>query len=62
MQRQLTLLEAEALRHEAMAKADQDHKSEHQEVADALRWAIRRIGENYEDRRQISLPAIWFRG
>lgn len=45
MGRRLELIEGEALRHEAMGMADPERRSEHQEVAEALRWALRRLRE-----------------
>lgn len=43
--RELTLLEAEILRHEAMAMADPDRRGEHEEVAAALRQALAALRE-----------------
>ena len=38
--RRLALIEAEYLRHVAMARADPDRRDEHEEVAGALAWAL----------------------
>lgn len=38
--RRLELIEAEYLRHMAMAMADPDRRDEHEEVAGALAWAL----------------------
>ena len=38
--RRLELIEAEYLRHMAMARADPDRRDEHEEVAGALAWAL----------------------
>lgn len=38
--RRLELIEAEYLRHMAMARADPDRRDEHEEVAAALAWAL----------------------
>ena len=38
--RRLELIEAEYLRHMAMALADPDRRDEHEEVAGALAWAL----------------------
>lgn len=38
--RRLELIEAEYLRHMAMALADPDRRDEHKEVAGALAWAL----------------------
>lgn len=43
--RELTLLEAEILRHEAMAMADPDRRGEHEEVTAALRQALAALRE-----------------
>lgn len=43
--RELTLLEAEILRHEAMAMADPDRRGEHEEVAAALHQALAALKE-----------------
>lgn len=43
--RELTLLEAEALRHEALALADPARRGEHEEVAAALRQALAALRE-----------------
>ena len=52
MDRWLQLIEAEILRHEAMALADPDRRGEHEEVAAALRRALAALREEkaHEDR------------
>ena len=52
MDRRLKLIEAEILRHEAMALADPDRRGEHEEVAAALRQALAALREEkaHEDR------------
>ena len=45
MDRWLKLIEAEILRHEAMALADPDRRGEHEEVAAALRQALAALRE-----------------
>lgn len=43
--RRLALIEAEYLRHMAMARADPDRRDEHEEVAGALAWALDSLGK-----------------
>lgn len=43
--RRLELIEAECRRHAALARVDAARRAEHEEVAEALAWALRRIGE-----------------
>lgn len=43
--RRLELIEAECLRHMAMALADPDRRDEHEEVAGALAWALDSLGK-----------------
>ena len=43
--RRLELIEAECRRHAALARVDAARRAEHEEVAEALAWAQRRIGE-----------------
>ena len=50
--RRLELIEAECRRHAALARVDAARRAEHEEVAEALAWALRclahmRIGEAY---------------
>lgn len=49
--RRVKLIEAEYLRHMAMAKADQARRAEHEEVAQALRWALDRLEGDRHDNR-----------
>lgn len=49
--RRLALIEAEYLRHMAMARADPDRRDEHEEVAAALAWALARLRKG-DDRRE----------
>lgn len=44
-ERRLELIEAECRRHAALARVDAARRAEHEEVAEALAWALRRIGE-----------------
>ena len=41
--RRLELIEAEVLRHIAVSKLDTDRRAEHEEVAEALAWALGRL-------------------
>ena len=41
--RRMELIEAEYLRHMAMAKADPARRDEHEEVAGALAWVLGRL-------------------
>lgn len=49
--RRLELIEAEYLRHMAMARADPDRRDEHEEVAGALAWALVSLRKG-DDRRE----------
>ena len=49
--RRLELIEAESLRHMAMARADPDRREEHEEVAGALAWALDSLRKG-DDRRE----------
>lgn len=49
--RRLELIEAEYLRHMAMARADPDRRDEHEEVAAALAWALDSLRKG-DDRRE----------
>ena len=49
--RRLALIEAEYLRHMAMARADPDRRDEHEEVAAALAWALDSLRKG-DDRRE----------
>ena len=49
--RRLELIEAEYLRHMAMALADPDRRDEHEEVAGALAWALDSLRKG-DDRRE----------
>ena len=49
--RRLELIEAEYLRHMAMARADPDRREEHEEVAGALAWALDSLRKG-DDRRE----------
>ena len=42
--RRLELIEAECRRHAALARADAARRAEHEEVAEALAWALRCLG------------------
>ncbi len=50
--RRLELIEAEYLRHMAMARADPDRREEHEEVAGALAWALEYLSGKGDDRRE----------
>lgn len=50
--RRLELIEAEYLRHMAMALADPDRRDEHEEVAGALAWALEHLSGKGDDRRE----------
>ena len=43
--RRLELIEAECRRHAALARADAARRAEHEEVAEALAWALRCLGK-----------------
>ena len=43
--RRLELIEAECRRHAALARADAARRAEHEEVAEALAWALRHLGK-----------------
>ena len=49
--RRLDLIEAEYLRHMAMALADPDRRDEHEEVAGALAWVLDSLRKG-DDRRE----------
>lgn len=51
--RRLELIEAEYLRHMAMARADPERRDEHEEVAAALAWALDRLRKGDERREYI---------
>lgn len=51
--RRMELIEAEYLRHMAMARADPDRRDEHEEVAAALRWALDLLRKGDERREYI---------
>ena len=51
--RRMELIEAESLRHMAMARADPDRRDEHEEVAAALRWALDLLRKGDERREYI---------
>ena len=42
--RRLELIEAECRRHAALARVDAARRAEHEEVAEALAWALRHLG------------------
>ena len=42
--RRLELIEAECRRHAALARVDAARRAEHEEVAEALAWALRCLG------------------
>lgn len=50
--RRLELIEAEYLRHMALALADPDRRDEHEEVAGALAWALEYLSGKGDDRRE----------
>lgn len=43
--RRLELIEAECRRHAALARVDAARRAEHEEVAEALAWALRHLGK-----------------
>ena len=43
--RRLELIEAECRRHAALARVDAARRAEHEEVAEALAWALRCLGK-----------------
>ena len=43
--RRLELIEAECRRHAALARVDATRRAEHEEVAEALAWALRCLGK-----------------
>lgn len=43
--RRLELIEAECRRHAALARVDASRRAEHEEVAEALAWALRCLGK-----------------
>ena len=43
--RRLELIEAECRRHAALASVDAARRAEHEEVAEALAWALRHLGK-----------------
>ena len=49
--RRLELIEAECRRHAALARVDAARRAEHEEVAEALAWALRCLGK--EDRKSV---------
>ena len=51
--RRMELIEAEYLRHMAMARADPDRRDEHEEVAAVLRWALDLLRKGDERREYI---------
>lgn len=51
--RRMELIEAEYLRHRAMARADPDRRDEHEEVAAALWWVLARLRKGDERREYI---------
>ena len=56
--RRLELIEAEVLRHIAVSKLDTDRRAEHEEVAEALAWALGRLRKEGHPCRSVRLSPL----